>query len=173
MKNYNILTAGEETWLTPKHIVEALAAEYGLFDLDPACPPEMPWRTAKKMLTKKDDGLTAPWKGSVFMNPPYGRETQKWMRKMAEHKDGGIALIFARTSCKWFHETVFNVATACFFFDHRLRFCDVGGMAAPASAPAPSVLVAYGEEAYKRLESACRQKLINGSLFKFENVNLG
>lgn len=45
-KSYNMnIDTGEKTWLTPPHIIEAL----GPFDLDPCCPPTMPWRTATQI----------------------------------------------------------------------------------------------------------------------------
>jgi hypothetical protein len=42
-----------ETWLTPPSWLSRL----GPFALDPCCPPDMPWRTAVKMLTEAEDGL--------------------------------------------------------------------------------------------------------------------
>jgi hypothetical protein len=33
------------TWLTPLSLIQSL----GAFDLDPCCPPVMPWRTATLM----------------------------------------------------------------------------------------------------------------------------
>ena len=77
--------SGEKTWLTPKHIIDAL----GHFDTDPCCPPNMPWRTADRMLTKEDDGTTAPWIGRVWCNPPYGREALPFLERMARYQGGG------------------------------------------------------------------------------------
>lgn len=31
--------------------------------------------------TKADDGLSKPWVGNVFVNPPYGRELRHWVTK--------------------------------------------------------------------------------------------
>jgi hypothetical protein len=62
------------TWLTPPEIVQAL----GPFDLDPCAPWYMPWRTAPLMLTEFEDGLSYPWKGNVWLNPPYGPQTGAW-----------------------------------------------------------------------------------------------
>lgn len=79
------IDSGEKTWLTPPHIVEAL----GPFDLDPCCPPNMPWRTATQMVCRPDDGLAVDWTGKrVWCNPPYGREAVPFLRKMAEHEGG-------------------------------------------------------------------------------------
>lgn len=76
--------SGEKTWLTPRHIIEAL----GHFDTDPCCPPNMPWRTADTMLTKAEDGATAPWHGRVWLNPPYGRDALPFLSRMAAYQGG-------------------------------------------------------------------------------------
>lgn len=126
------------TWLTPPHVLKAL----GEFDLDPCCPPNMPWKTAAIMLTEKEDGLKAAWTGKrVFCNPPYGREAAAWLKKMADHQNG-ILLIFARTETSAFFSSVWGRATAMFFLRGRLRFHDHQGKPGD-TAPAPSVLIAY------------------------------
>lgn len=128
-----------DTWLTPPEIVTAL----GSFDLDPCCPPAMPWRTARLMLTKADDGLRQPWDGRVWLNPPYSREAVDWLRRLAAH-GRGTALTFARTETCWFVETVWQAATAVLFLFGRLRFHHASGERAPKDAGAPSCLIAYG-----------------------------
>lgn len=132
--------SGEKTWLTPRHIIDAL----GHFDTDPCCPPNMPWRTADTMLTKAEDGTTAPWHGRVWLNPPYGREAYPFLSRMATHEGGGIALIFVRTDTRQWHEWVFPAAHSVLFICGRLRFCDADGRPAQ-SCPTPSALVAYSE----------------------------
>lgn len=85
--------SGEKTWLTPPHIIEAL----GPFDLDPCCPPNMPWRTAKRMVHWPEDGLKVDWTGKrVWCNPPYGREAIPFLRKMAENRTGGVFCLYLR-----------------------------------------------------------------------------
>lgn len=130
--------SGEKTWLTPKHIIDAL----GHFDTDPCCPPNMPWRTADRMLTKADDGTTAPWVGRVWLNPPYGREAYPFLERMSRYNGGGIALIFVRTDAKQWHDWVFPCADSVLFLRGRLRFCDADGNEAN-SCPTPSALIAY------------------------------
>ena len=80
------IDTGEKTWLTPPHIIKDL----GQFDLDPCCPPNMPWRTATQMVCRPNDGLAVDWTGKrVWLNPPYGREALPFLRKMAKNKEGG------------------------------------------------------------------------------------
>lgn len=129
-----------DTWLTPPSIVAAL----GKFDLDPCCPPVMPWKTATVQLNQMQDGLASPWQGRVWCNPPYSREAVKWLRKLAKHGDG-IALTFARTETSWFFETIWRAAHAVLFIEGRLHFHYADGTRADANAGAPSCLVAYGQ----------------------------
>lgn len=139
--------AGKDEWLTPPEIVEAV----GTFDLDPCSPINRPWPTAARHLTIEEDGLAQPWEGLVWMNPPYGRATGEWLRKLADHPDGGIALIFARTETSFFCEQVWGRADALLFIAGRLHFHHVDGSRASANAGGPSALVAFGPTAVGRL----------------------
>ena len=152
-KNYwmgfNMNTAFEtkdnkDEWLTPPYVWQAL----GHFDLDPCTPINPPWKIADVNLNINDDGLMSKWFGFVWCNPPYGRETGKWLEQMKYHNNG-IALIFARTDTRMFQDHVFT-ADAILFLKGRLSFYDVHGVKG-GTAGAPSCLVAYGYEAVKRL----------------------
>lgn len=151
-KSYNMnIDTGEKTWLTPPHIIEAL----GPFDLDPCCPPTMPWRTAAQMVCRPDDGLAVDWTGKrVWLNPPYGREAVPFLRKMADSKTGGgICLLFTRTDTAAWHDWIFPHAYGYLFLRGRVRFCKPDG--APAdSPPVPSVLIAYSERDFARLRES-------------------
>ncbi len=150
MSKMIIRTDGHDEWLTPKWITDTL----GPFDLDPCSPGERrPWDTATYHLSKENDGLRAPWFGMVWCNPPYGTETFKWLDKLATHGNG-IALVFARTETIGFHTHVWNRADAVFFFQGRLKFCEVSGDEARFNGGAPSCLVSYGQTATDRLRNA-------------------
>lgn len=130
-------------WYTPPEIFDALGLT---FDLDPCSPGEgRTFVPAKRHLTVADDGLTAPWEGLVFVNPPYGPHTPAWMRKAAEHGNG-LALVFARTDTRWFQEVAVTTDAMCFIAG-RVRFYQ-GNTANRGGTPgAGSVLLAWGEVA--------------------------
>jgi len=134
------VVAGKDEWLTPPEIIRAL----GKFDLDPCAPIIRPWEIAKAHYTIQDDGLSKPWHGRVWCNPPYGSVTGKWLKKLAEHGNG-IALIFARTETGNFFRYIWPRASAIMFLRGRLVFHHVDGSRAANSAGAPSCLIAYGE----------------------------
>lgn len=141
---------GEDEWLTPPDIPKSL----GKFDLDPCAPiPERrPWELAEKSYSVLDDGLSKEWKGRVWCNPPYGRETQKWLKNCSQHKNA-IALVFARTETKAFAKYVWPTAHSIFFFEGRLKFYKVDGTES-GPAGAPSVLISYNEENTIAIEKA-------------------
>jgi hypothetical protein len=140
---------GKDEWLTPPEIVSSV----GPFDLDPCSPVKRPWATARRHYTVIDDGLRKPWKGRVWCNPPYGRETPKWLKRCREHGNA-IALVFARTETRMWIEDVWGSADAVLFLFGRLHFYNVDGTRAPANAGGPSALIAYGRENAQSLSSA-------------------
>lgn len=139
-------TRGQEgatnVWLTPRWLLDAL----GPFDLDPAACPE--WFTAVRTFTEAEDGLYREWAGLVWLNPPYGVNTEKWVQRWALHPDGFL-LVAARPDTAWFHDAA-KAADLVWFPRGRIRFEPLHGKAgAPAFA---SALFARGEEAAKRLQ---------------------
>ncbi|HKE75087.1 MAG TPA: DNA N-6-adenine-methyltransferase [Acidimicrobiales bacterium] len=76
---------GDERY-TPAWIFEAMGLR---FDLDVAAPLDADYRVvpADAYLTVRDDGLTAPWDGLVWMNPPYS-QAAVWAQRWIDHSDG-------------------------------------------------------------------------------------
>lgn len=154
-KNFNTNTSNNDEWLTPPEMVRSL----GIFDLDPCQPVLPPFVHAAKGFNIQHDGLKQPWEGRVWCNPPYGRETFKWLEKLRLHGNG-IALIFARTETKGFHSEIWGKADAVFFFKGRIKFYYIDGREGN-SANAPSCLVCYGEDNIKAvMDSGLSGKLI-------------
>ena len=118
-------STGNDEWLTPPYIIDALGGSLS-FNLDPCAPINRPWDTAKHHFTRQEDGLLQDWLGRVWLNPPYGNRTGLWLRKLQRHGDG-IALTFARTETKMFFDYVWPHAAAVFFLKGRLRFYTVTG----------------------------------------------
>lgn len=136
----DVFATRNDRWLTPLPLINAL----GEFDLDPCGAPGH--ATAREVWTPEEvgDGLSMPWSGRVWLNPPYGRTMNDWMRALALHGNG-TALIFARTETALFHEWVWPRATAILFLKGRVTFLDPSAVAASANSGAPSVLIAYGD----------------------------
>ena len=157
---------------TPHDLFDKLWEEFGPFDLDP-CGQKEAHYSAHKIVqhgggcydgsTDALDGLTQPWYGNVFMNPPYGKQASKWLEKavteiaigtstktLAELTPGGwsmrsrrganrvVALLPARTDVRWWHEYVQGRAYVR-FLRGRLRFHGEKGL-----ATFPSCIVVWG-----------------------------
>lgn len=150
MKNYNTNTDNSPDWLTPPEIIESL----GEFTLDPCTPetgmPKALYPEGYPIPTTygpKEDGLAQKWDGHrVWLNPPYGRETFKFIRKLnSSPLATGIALIPCRTETRGFHEEIFNFASkavSVFFFRGRLCFYRADGTRGN-TANFPSCLVTF------------------------------
>jgi len=136
-----------DEWLTPPNII----LDLGPFDLDPCAPIIRPWETAKRHFTIEDNGLLQEWFGFVWCNPPYGTEAASWLNRLSMHNNG-IALIYARTETKMFFQYVWPNALSVLFIRGRLSFFNTLGEEAKWNGGAPSVLIAYGLEADKRLQ---------------------
>lgn len=137
------------TWLTPPAWIEAL----GPFDTDPCCPEDMPWKTARWMYTKRQDGMAQPWRGRVWLNPPFGQHWPQWVTKLIDHGNG-IALLAARTETRAFYGLVWESADAVCFVRGRPHFHHADGKRASANSGAPMALAAYGAENVAALRRA-------------------
>jgi DNA N-6-adenine-methyltransferase (Dam) len=105
MAEFEPSIGASDDWHTPPEIFRALALR---FDLDPCAPMDRRhyFVPARKIYTIEDDGLTQPWHGLVFVNPPFGGRNGHvpWLRKFLEHGGGGVAIVRAYTSSSWFNE---------------------------------------------------------------------
>jgi phage N-6-adenine-methyltransferase len=136
--NVHFSSATDE-WATPQLLFDELDHIFGGFTLDPCATPENAKCT--HFFTRADDGLAKPWTGKVFMNPPYGREIGKWMRKAWEESLKGtlvVCLLPARVDTRWWHE--YARKGHVYFLQGRLKFGS-----ARNSAPFPSAIVTFGK----------------------------
>lgn len=144
-------------WLTPPSLIEPL----GKFDLDPCGAPGHNLAAHTYLLENGDDGLRDPWFGRVWLNPPYGKEAEPFLAKLADY-GRGTALIFARTETQTWHNIIWPKASAILFLAGRVTFLDPDGVAAKANSGAPSCLVAFGlADAAALEESGIRGKYID------------
>ena len=75
-----------DDWATPQKLFDELNSEFG-FTLDPCAT--LTNAKCSKFYTRENDGLSKDWRGErVFMNPPYGREIGKWVKKISEEGGG-------------------------------------------------------------------------------------
>jgi hypothetical protein len=130
-----------QTHITPRWILDRL----GPFDLDPAAADPRPWDCATRNITEAEDGLSMPWRGRVFLNPPYDRyQVAAWIQRLADHGHG-TALLHARTETDWFLP-IWRSASGILFMANRIHFHLPDGTRHAANSGAPPVLAAFGAE---------------------------
>lgn len=133
----SLFSSATPEWGTPQWLFDSLDKEFG-FTLDPCSTDE----NAKCDLhfTVQEDGLSKDWEDHVvFMNPPYGREISKWMKKAQDSAKCGstvVCLVPARTDAKWWHNYCMRAGAEIRLLRGRLKFD--GGR---HSAPFPSAIV--------------------------------
>lgn len=130
-----------DEWATPPEIVASLEAELGHFDLDPCCRPET--ARAPRFFTKDVDGLTQPWIGRVFLNPPYSKPAP-WIKKAIEEISAGRCVLVAavlpvRTDTGWFHDLIKDRAEIRFI---RRRVLWLGWEGTPIDRPKDPTMIA-------------------------------
>ena len=129
-------------WYTPRHIIDLTLMLFGEIDLDPCSNSHiMPNVPAKVHYTKAEDGLSQPWFGKVYMNPPYGNEISQWTEQLVkaykqEEIQEAIALLPGRIDTQWFQPL------------YEYLICNIRGrlqfVGSKNSAPFPSVIVYLG-----------------------------
>jgi hypothetical protein len=123
-----------DDYYTPAWVFQRMNIE---FDLDVCAPPGgIPWIPAKRYYTQADDGLTSPWEGRVWMNPPYSNTTP-WARRFIAHANGICLVQHAKS--RWHIELMSTaeaiVAPADGYFDFT------GG-----SISMPVMFAAFGDD---------------------------
>lgn len=126
-----------DLWATPQDFFDKLDAEFH-FNLDVCALPENAKCAA--FYPPEMDGLSQPWYGNCWCNPPYGRQVGRWVAKAAQSAAEGatvVMLLPARTDTAWFHDYIYGRAEVR-FVRGRLKF---GG--STNSAPFPSMVVIF------------------------------
>ena len=137
-------------WETPKWLFDKLNDEFN-FTLDPCCTKEN--KTCDIYFTIEDDGLAKEWFGhNVYVNPPYGREIGKWVKKCYSESLNGVLCVMcipARTDTNWFHDYIYNKAEIRFirgrlkFINRLLPTYNSNGDFKVSPAPFPSMIVIF------------------------------
>ena len=143
MKNYALHSDCDSiSYGTPRSIFDPLNDEFS-FNLDPcAC--------SERILCPDNyfrDGLTEPWRGRVFMNPPFN-EIHKWVEKAYHSAREGatvVCLLPSRTDQAWFHSFILCYAEIRWI---RKRVKYVGEK---HNAPFASFIGIFNQHSYERL----------------------
>jgi hypothetical protein len=159
-----LTSARRDNWRTPPRYLEAARAVLGEIDLDPASS-EVANQTVKatRYFTREDDGLSRPWHGSVFCNPPYGKSANQSnqglfaAKLVAEYEAGrvraAILLINLYYGYEWF--APLRERPMC-LVDHRICFIDPATNEEGEEAKASSVFIYFGSECRQFFKVFCQ-----------------
>jgi phage N-6-adenine-methyltransferase len=124
-----------DEWSTPDDLFERLDAEYH-FTLDVCASADN--AKCERYFTRVDDALAQIWEGVCWMNPPYGRDLDRWVAKAYDSAQAGatvVCLVPARTDTAWWQR--FVPLGEVSFLAGRVKFNGAG------SAPFPSAVVVF------------------------------
>lgn len=154
MINRALFTSKNHEWETPQELFEQLNEEFN-FTIDLAANSIN--HKLQRYYNLEHNALKQDWSNErAFLNPPYGRKIEQWIKKCDETQQKNkrlvippfnisssviVALLPARTDTKWFHEYCYKPGVNIRFIKGRLKF-EVGGEA-ENSAPFPSMIVIW------------------------------
>lgn len=145
MFNESLVSSNTNEWGTPQKLFDILNNEFH-FTLDPCSTDKN--HKADKYYTLHEDGLSQDWSSErVFMNPPYGYETSKWIEKAFQESQKGavvVCLIVARTDTSYWHDIIFKYAAQIRFIRGKIKFDG-----AKWNAPFASAIVIFGSQKYR------------------------
>jgi DNA N-6-adenine-methyltransferase Dam len=141
-----------QVYITPKR---EILDELGPFETDPCTADPQPWLIGTRFnFTERDDGLSRPWVGRVFCNPPFDTTgVDRWVRKLATHNHGTL-LIHVRPETDWF-QLIWEHASAVLLLRKRVNFYAPDGSRYRHNSGAPVCLASFGPEDLNILRS-CR-----------------
>jgi ParB family chromosome partitioning protein len=139
--------AEKNEWYTPEKLIDSARAVMGTIDLDPAsCEFAQRKVRAAEWFDQERDGLAHPWRGNLWLNPPYSEGLIKpFIDKLVAERHNfaqAIVLVHSLTDTTWFH-TLCSIADAMAFTKGRIFFYNKDG-----EQPQPrygSVLVYIGD----------------------------
>lgn len=144
--------SGENEWYTPDEILNLARETLGGIDLDPASSAIANERVRASMFyTKDDDGLSKPWSGRVWMNPPYAQPLIGDFAEAVASKyeareiDAACVLVNNATETRWF-QRMLELASAVCFLRGRVKFVSPSGEANGAPLQGQAVIYFGGKK---------------------------
>jgi len=138
-----MFSSKNDNWATPDDFYEKVDSIFS-FSLDVCASTSN--AKCSVFYTESDDGLTKPWFGTCWMNPPYS-DVMSWIAKAQQvgQRDGDtvVCLVPSRTETRWWQLFVKH-AQCVVHIRGRLQFrSDDDDANSNHSAPFPSSLVIF------------------------------
>jgi phage N-6-adenine-methyltransferase len=143
--------ASSNEMFTPSRYAEKARRTMGSITTDPAsCDVAQKTIMADVYHTIDDDGLQHPWRGNIFMNPPYSRGMMPlFMDKLYSEIDKkntlqAVVIANAQTAARWFQKAC-RRAAACCFVSPRISFIDGGTLKEKKGNDRSQVIFYFGD----------------------------
>lgn len=153
-KEYKFKSNGIE-YSIPLKIVEPLIKE---FELTKDVCASMTNHKLADYWTKEDNALAQIWEGNCWMNPPFDKDLNKWVRKACNDAKqfGGtkVCLIPVRSNTKWWAEV--SPQSEIRFINGEVNFNDE-----PRGLWLPMCIIIFGEKAKKGTFSVINYRRMN------------
>lgn len=131
--NRRTRNTGNNEWYTPDAHLDAAREVMGTIDLDPAsCWAAQRRVRAETYYDRSENGLSKPWHGTAWLNPPYSRGLiGKFVDKLIdEHLAGNVSaailLTNNETESAWFQKAA-SAASRISFPNRRFRILEASG----------------------------------------------
>lgn len=150
-------SSASDDWATPQDFFNRIDRHFH-FEVDVCASPTN--AKCERYFTVNDNGLQQEWRGTCWMNPPYGRGIGDWVKKarLSAIENGAtvVCLVPARTDTKWWHDHC--VKGEIFFVPGRLKFGN-----AKHSAPFPCAVVVFRPQVSLALQSTAHLSSIGAN----------
>lgn len=123
--SYAPFSRTRDDWETPDDFFQDLDREFH-FGLDVCATKDN--AKCENFFSPKQDGLKQNWwgYGTVWCNPPFGRQVGSWVKKAVEESDRGVTTVMllpARVDTAWFHDYCYRKENVDIrFLRGRLKF---------------------------------------------------
>ena len=134
---------GCNEWYTPAKYIELVRSVLGEIDLDPASHPFAQQAVqAAQFFTQENDGLSKPWIGRIFCNPPYSKGlivpfVDKLLAEIsAGNVQQAILLTHNHSDTRWFQDILGKASRLCLTAGRLGFYGPNGEVAAPVQGQA-------------------------------------
>lgn len=118
----NKFKSKSEEYETPDEIFRPLQREFNI-KLDVCATKEN--AKCKRYFTKKENALDMNWDENFWMNPPFGRNLKKWVKKAYEESQKGVRgviLLPVRSNTQWWHKYIIDTGAEVRFLKGETKF---------------------------------------------------
>jgi phage N-6-adenine-methyltransferase len=137
----------KDVWQTPDWLIDGIQ-QHVTIDLDPCAGANTHIGETNYRLEDGDDGLSQPWFGTVFCNPPFTQKTD-WLDKAVTAIDNTELILFVTPDStdvqSWWHGSIVPHARYVWFSKGRVSYVDPTSDGERESPPFGTAISIFGD----------------------------